>query len=109
MTLLKPFYTGDALELVGQERSRQDDKWGIQDHDMPTWLAILTEEVGELATAVLQQRFKGSEDYDKDTRGQLALREEAIQVAAVAVAIVESLDRARDKERVVGGASWNLK
>jgi len=69
------------------ERDRQDDKWGEQNHDPLTWGAILTEEVGELAQAVLQTRFGGA------LGGTVNIRREAVQVAAVAQAIVECIDR----------------
>jgi hypothetical protein len=34
------------------ERVRQDEKWGVQDHDDPAWLMILAEEIGEVAELV---------------------------------------------------------
>lgn len=67
------------------ERKRQDDKWGEQNHDPCVWMTILTEEVGEVAKEALRMRF---------ALGDLALyRAEAIQVAAVALAMVECIDR----------------
>lgn len=77
----------DALLAVLGERQRQDQKWGVQNHDPLTYLAILMEEVGEATQAALQLRFggdKGSVDH---------LREELVQTAAVALACVECLDR----------------
>lgn len=71
--------------LIDCERTRQDSKWGVQNHDGPTWLAILGEEVGELCQCVLHAKFGGSQS-DK-------VLEEAVQVAAVAKAIVECLLR----------------
>lgn len=70
---------------VFAERARQEAKWGEQNHDPITYLAILTEEVGELAQAALHARFGGPEAGN--------MRAEAVQVAAVAVAIVECLER----------------
>ena len=71
---------------ISIERDAQDAKWGSQFHSMPVWSAILTEECGEVAEAALQVHFHGESDY-------LAhLREELIQVAAVAVHIVEKID-----------------
>lgn len=74
----------DALRLVRNERDRQDQKWGtidkFDDRNPDRWLAILMEEVGEVAEAILEKRNK-----DAIT--------EAVQVAAVAVAMVESLTR----------------
>src|SRR5262249_11354057 len=67
------------------ERQRQDQKWGEQNHDPFTYLTVLVEEVGELAQAALHSRFGG----DKAE----GLRTEALHTAAVALAIVECLDR----------------
>lgn len=77
----------DALRDVLAERVRQNKRWGEQNHDPFTYLAILVEEVGELAQAALHSRFGGP--------AAAGLREEAVQVAAVALAIVECLDRGR--------------
>ena len=68
-----------VLYDVAAERDRQDKKWGVQRHDPQWWLVILAEEVGEVARAIFESDTK---DY----------REELIQVAAVAVAAIESLD-----------------
>jgi NTP pyrophosphatase (non-canonical NTP hydrolase) len=68
------------MNAIAQERQRQDEKWGIQNHGDGKWAAILMEEVGEVATAILHNDPKN-------------LREELIQVAAVAAAWVEALDR----------------
>ena len=72
------------------ERIRQDDRWGEQNHAPEVWLAILSEEIGEMATAMLRLRFAGF-----PYREVQVLREEAVQVAAVAVAFIESLDRGK--------------
>lgn len=78
-----------ALISVLEERTRQDEKWGEQNHDPFTYLAILSEEVGETAQAALQTKFGGKHG------GLDHLREEAVQTAAVALAIVECLDRGK--------------
>lgn len=75
-----------VLDDVVLERLRQDTKWGEQNHSPVWWHAILAEEVGELAKAILELQFAG-----KPTS---AVREELIQVAAVAIAAIESIDRA---------------
>ena len=76
-----------VLEDVSDERDRQDEKWGVQNHLDLTWNAIIMEELGEAAQEVLTQQFgvmgKGHGD----------LREELVQVAAVAVAWIEAIDR----------------
>lgn len=79
------------LGLVLQERRRQDTLWGTQNHDMFTWLAILSEEVGEFSQAVLETRFGGPKG------GEDRILAEAVQVAAVALAIVECLQRGEYK------------
>lgn len=67
-----------VIDAVLAERRRQDAKWGVQRHGPDGWLMILMEEVGEAAKAVLE----GS---------GLKYHDELIQVAAVAVAALESL------------------
>jgi len=79
-----PLLTRNALAQVAYERQHQDRKWPKQATDPNTpWLGILTEEVGEVARATLDNAEDGPQD----------LRSELIQVAAVAVAWVEWLDR----------------
>ncbi|AQW55261.1 hypothetical protein ACIQPP_05425 [Streptomyces violaceusniger] len=84
MTTLSP-----AVSDVLTERARQDEKWGEQNHDPEVWLAIAGEEFGELAQAILARRFGAAEHSSHNT----GVRAEAVQLAAVAVALVECLDR----------------
>ena len=77
-----------AIDDVLAERSRQNAKWGRQDHDPITWSAILSEECGEFAEAALHERFGG--------HAAANLRTEAIHCAAVAVQILECLDRNKE-------------
>lgn len=74
-----------VYDEILQERIRQDEKWGEQNHKVEKWLSILGEEFGELCKATNDMLFDGH-GYDP-------IREEAIHVAAVATAIVECLDR----------------
>ncbi|KKL92108.1 hypothetical protein LCGC14_1888050 [marine sediment metagenome] len=68
----------DILQAIRDERARQDTKWGSQRKLSPQlWLTILMEEVGEVARASLEG----------DPVGYV---EELVQVAAVAVAALES-------------------
>ena len=46
--------TDPDVARVLAERVRQDEKWGVQDHDDPAWLMILAEEVGEVAELVVK-------------------------------------------------------
>lgn len=70
------------------ERDRQDRKWGEQNHDDGTWSLILGEEVGEACEAALSALFGGGQTD--------ALRDELVQIAAVATAWIECLDRRND-------------
>ena len=67
---------------IRKERQRQDERWPYG-HDDLNWSAILIEETGETAREVL-------------CGGRVArayeLRQELIQVAAVAVAWLEDID-----------------
>lgn len=73
------------LKEVAQEREKQDSKWGEQNHAPCLWNGILLEEVGEVSKEVNDHTFEG--------KGINEMREELIQVAAVAVAWIECLDR----------------
>lgn len=81
-----------ALVSVLEERKKQDTKWGEQNHNPYIYLAILTEEIGELAQAILQTQFGG------DKGGWKNVRKEAVHTAAVALAIIECLDRDKWEE-----------
>ena len=76
-----------VLREVVAERGRQDRRWGEQNHSPVRWLAVLAEEVGEVAEAVL-----GFDDR--------RYRAELVQAAAVCVAAIESLDRATRRPAV---------
>ena len=66
------------LEAVLSERERQDERWGDQtDNTDLEWMSILTEEIGEVAKDVNDQRIAG-------------MFEELIQCAAVCFAWSEA-------------------
>lgn len=78
--------TAIALEAVRQERLRQNEKWGaasIHLRSPEAGLAVLIEEVGEVAQCL--------NDHDRSVSAMRHLREELVQVAAVAVAMAEIL------------------
>jgi NTP pyrophosphatase (non-canonical NTP hydrolase) len=79
--------TPELRELV-KERQRQNEKWGEQNHSLPVWMLILTEEVGEAAEAVLNLRA-GNPDALR------AFKEEIIHCGAVCVQILEYLERGK--------------
>ena len=75
----------EVLQEVEAERHRQELRWGDQrQHPLFTYNAILVEEVGEVSKALVEEHF-GSGDITQ-------AREELIQVAAVACAMVEAID-----------------
>lgn len=84
----------DIMQEILEERKKQDEKWGEQNHSPEIWSLILTEEVGEAAQAMLEAHFNAQVSQRKrgDSRWDDA-RSELIQVAAVAVAMIASLDR----------------
>lgn len=75
-----------ALSDVIVEMNSQDAKWGADRNQHPfLWHVILSEEVGEVAQAILHDEFGGSHAG--------TAREELVQVAAVALQIIEQYDR----------------
>jgi NTP pyrophosphatase (non-canonical NTP hydrolase) len=70
---------------IGVERERQEQKFGATESNPDAvWLAVLIEEVGEVGRALLDAR-RSLGPYSH-------LRKELVQVAAVAVAWLESID-----------------
>lgn len=78
-----------VLEEIAVERAKQDAKWGEQNHGIFKWVAILGEEFGEVSKASLEDDSSG-------------YRAELIQVAAVAVAMIEAHDRKMKEEPASG-------
>lgn len=96
--------SGPIMAVIAERRA-QVEKWGDQSRQPDSrWLAILMEEVGEAAQVMLDATSTNDEHGvgvhpDIDRRGvgfaarlgQQRLREEVVQVAAVAVAWLEGL------------------
>ncbi len=84
--------TSDALNRVLAdvviERGRQDYRWEDQDLVIFSWVAELTEQVDEAVESTYP---------DGDVA---SLREELVQVAAVAVAWIECLDRQAEQRSI---------
>jgi len=79
--------TANILEEVAQERARQFQKFGDQNSvTQPSWIIIEGEEFGEVCRALYEYA------HTKDVAHLKNLREEWLQVAAVACAAVEALD-----------------
>jgi len=79
----------NIFKEIKEERNRQDEKFGQQNHSPIEWCAILGEEIGEVNKAALETYF----NYPKAPETYQDYREELIQVAAVSVAMVECIDR----------------
>lgn len=82
----------NLIELkIQHEINFQKQKWGIQNHFLEKWMVILMEEVGEASRAVLEV------NVIKEQIGRLywlkKYREELVQVAAVAISAIDSLER----------------
>jgi hypothetical protein len=70
-----------AKKLILDERERQNEKWGEQNHSPQDWMMIFLEEIGEFARAEMENRYRGADPK--------LIMEELIQVAAVAFQMVE--------------------
>lgn len=87
---MKTSRTENALDLVMAERQRQDSLWGDQSGNHPfEWISILGEEYGELCEAINETFFKNGTHPERG--GPEKIIKEATQVAAVAVAIIETM------------------
>ena len=90
-----------VFQRVKEERKRQDKLWGEQNHHPIAWISILTEEVGEAAKEsndlYFRNKGKGEQSlFPVETLQAVRiekLKEELIQVAAVAIQAVESIER----------------
>lgn len=80
------------IESIKGERVNQENKWGVQNHSPIEWCAILMEECGEVSREALEMHFK---KYYKNTGQEDRYIKELIQVAAVALAMLECLERNR--------------
>jgi hypothetical protein len=78
------------LDDVFDERDKQDDQWGVQNHHPAYWLAILGKQMGQMGTAILNREWW----HDKD-KASADLRHECIQLVAVGIAMLECLDRGK--------------
>lgn len=96
------FDDANAFSQIVEERISQNEKWkrefGIWDEPNVIKLSVLGEEVGEVNTAVLNLMKLDLDEEEADENqvddAKIQLRDELIQVAAVAMAWIEELDRA---------------
>ena len=86
--------TGDVVREVYEERTRQETKWGEQNHEREVYFTILAEEFGEVAKEVVELHAYNGPTGAVAYRDRMKnLRTELIQTAAVAVAMIECLER----------------
>lgn len=87
-----------ALDAILCERTTQNVQWGNKEvHGRGVWSEVLAEEVGEVARASLALSFGPGAEYGSDARlaALTNYRAEIVQVAAVALKILERLDAGR--------------
>lgn len=79
-----------------KECDRQDEKWGVRNNHPLEWLAILSEEVGEVAMEINDANHK-IENLDLDK-----YETELIQCGAVITQMLKNIDlyRRPDKDKV---------
>ena len=87
--------TVNVLREVMGERQTQRAKWGEQNCSDFEWVSIMVEEVGEACKEANDLNFIAIDDATALPR----LRAELLQVAAVAVAWVEAIDRRELKKQ----------
>lgn len=89
--------TQRVLDIVGGERERQDALWGDQSgNSLFEWVSILGEEYGEFCEAVNETCFKNPAHPERG--GFRSIVKEAVQIAAVAVAIIEAVYHRRPEK-----------
>lgn len=87
------------LSEIMNERTKQDSIYGQQNHTPIEWVAILGEEFGEVSKEALDYRFYNPDQHPdvlhEINKSEILLRykNELIQVAAVSIAMLQSLHR----------------
>ena len=76
---------------VFDEIKRQDQKWGLQNHDVHFWNSIITEELGESAEAALD--LWGGPASIGNYAAAKHYQEELVHVAACAIQAIVTLRR----------------
>ena len=77
----------ELLKQIMKERERQILLWGEQNHVDEWYFPILVEEIGEVAKAMIETKFKYHGANPGDTRKEL------IETVAVGLAWIECIDR----------------
>ena len=77
----------NIISDVITERERQDEKWGIQNHDLFRWSSIIGEEYGEMCKAINEYGFNSIPETKKE------IYIETIQTMASCMAMLECMAR----------------
>lgn len=89
-----------ALQDLYVERQRQDRKYPPADHEWAAWGTILFSECGEAMQEIRELTFLHP-DYEHGRAGiEKRLREELVQVGAVAVAMIQQIDARTQKREI---------
>lgn len=75
------------IGLSYDEIQRQYKKWGMQNHSLIEWNAILVEEVGEASKEILEDHFS-PEFYQLDPERGTRIQKEIVQVIAVCIRMI---------------------
>jgi NTP pyrophosphatase (non-canonical NTP hydrolase) len=88
------------IDEIAQERTRLDAKFGEQNHTVERWLTILGEEVGEVNRAAIDH-WHGGKSLD-------AYRAELVQVAAVAIAMLQAHERSENAKGLTANRLYEI-
>ena len=105
-----PMHGWTPYSDMHRERIRAHDKhkdkpggsMEMKDHDDPDWLAVLTEELGEVAKVLCDHRHGLMDDDGRDEE----LREELIQLGAMCAAWVDAIRETRNTRHNGWAAGW---
>lgn len=78
----------DILAEINAARDDAESKHGRNWHNYPTWISLLAEELGEAAKEAHSAHFGG----DYINKASARLRAELLDVAQLAVALIEQID-----------------
>lgn len=79
--LFKNFY--NLQKSIFNESINQTNKWGVQTHSLFEWQNYITEELGELASAIAEFEYRNGNWED--------IYKEAIQVATLSLKVAEMI------------------
>ena len=93
MTILQTVTQIDILNDIMDDRVKQDEGWGVNRDNSESWILILAEEIEQVTRPVLEDRFPCGLNISL-----VEYRKKLIQIAAIAIAVIESFDRNEGRE-----------